>query len=182
MKRSTIVLALLLVVAALALHLSVSWQDFSTLAKNGYLYDDSFYAFQIARNIADGQGATFDGHTPTNGFQPLYVFALVPVYKWFGSDGITPIYAALTLLALLTVATAVMLMELNEATVCSTVVRSPEPTIVVLIGETGSSSEHDTLMIISNIQNRRFSLLNIHTSTQVFYGSPKDGCQPPIDY
>ncbi len=109
MKRSTIVLALLLVVAALALHLSVSWQDFSTLAKNGYLYDDSFYAFQIARNIADGRGATFDGTTPTNGFQPLYVFTLVPFYKWFAPDGIAPIYAALTLLALLTVVTAVFL-------------------------------------------------------------------------
>ena len=47
------------------MHLSVSWQDFSTLAKNGYLYDDSFYAFKIAQNIVAGNGATFDGTTPT---------------------------------------------------------------------------------------------------------------------
>jgi len=102
-------LTLLLVFAALVLHLSVSWQDFSTLAKNGYLYDDSFYAFQIARNVAEGRGVTFDGVTPTNGFQPLYVFLLVPAYKLLSPDRIAPIYFALTLLAMLTAATAVLL-------------------------------------------------------------------------
>jgi 4-amino-4-deoxy-L-arabinose transferase-like glycosyltransferase len=109
LKRSTLLLTALMVLAALALHLSVSWQDFPTLAKNGYLYDDSFYAFQIARNIAAGRGATFDGVTPTNGFQPLYVFLLVPAYKLLAPDRIAPIYYALTLLALLTVATALLL-------------------------------------------------------------------------
>jgi 4-amino-4-deoxy-L-arabinose transferase-like glycosyltransferase len=109
LKRSTILLASLLVVAALGLHLSVSWQDFATLAKNGYLYDDSFYAFQIARNVAEGRGVTFDGVTPTNGFQPLYVFSLVPFYWISGHDSVLPIYAALTILALLTVATSVLL-------------------------------------------------------------------------
>jgi hypothetical protein len=109
LKRSTVFLAMLLVLAALVLHLSVSWQDFSTLAKNGYLYDDSFYAFQIARNIAEGRGATFDGVTPTNGFQPLYVFLLVPAYKLLGPDRIAPIYFALTLLALMTAATSLLL-------------------------------------------------------------------------
>ena len=98
-----------MIFAALVMHLSVSWQDFSTLAKNGYLYDDSFYAFQISRNIAEGRGPTFDGVTPTNGFQPLYVYLLVPAYKLLGSDQIAPIYAALTLMALLTAATAVLL-------------------------------------------------------------------------
>jgi 4-amino-4-deoxy-L-arabinose transferase-like glycosyltransferase len=109
LKRSTVLLATLLVLAALALHLSVSWQDFSTLAKNGYLYDDSFYAFQIAHNIAAGHGPTFDGVTLTNGFQPLYVFMLVPAYKVLGPDRVLPIYYALTLLALMTVATALLL-------------------------------------------------------------------------
>jgi 4-amino-4-deoxy-L-arabinose transferase-like glycosyltransferase len=109
LKRPALVLTVLLVFAALVVHLSVSWQDFTTLAKNGYLYDDSFYAFQIARNIANGYGPTFDGVTPTNGFQPLYVFLLVPIYKVFGADRITPIYVALSLLALLTAATSALL-------------------------------------------------------------------------
>ncbi len=90
-------------------HSAVVWQDFDTLAKNGYLYDDSFYAFEIARHIANGDGATFDGINPTNGFQPLYVGLLVLVYAAAGSDPITPIYIALTLLALFTAATAYLL-------------------------------------------------------------------------
>ena len=56
-RRNTLVVCVLLVIVAF--HMAVAWQDFSTLARNGYLYDDSFYAFQIARNIADGNGMTF---------------------------------------------------------------------------------------------------------------------------
>ena len=85
-----------LFVVVLLFHLSVLWQDFATLAKNGYLYDDSFYAFKIAQNIASGHGATFDGVHPTNGFQPLYVFLLVPLFWLFGSNLVAPIYAAKT--------------------------------------------------------------------------------------
>jgi len=94
---------------ALALHLFVAWQGFATLARNGFLYDDSFYAFQIARNIANGVGATFDGTTLTNGFQPLYVFMLVPIFAVFGSEPTLPVHLALTLLALFTVATSILL-------------------------------------------------------------------------
>lgn len=98
--------ALALLAVILAFHLAVAWQDFGTLARNGFLYDDSFYAFQIARNIADGRGMTFDGDHPTTGFQPLYVFLLVPVFLASGGDPVMPIYVALTILALCTTATA----------------------------------------------------------------------------
>ena len=82
MNKTSAALIWLLVVAAVV-HLGVISQDFATLAKNGYLYDDSFYAFQIARNIAGGHGPTFDGVNLTNGFQPLYVAMLVPVFVLF---------------------------------------------------------------------------------------------------
>ncbi len=95
--------------AAAAVHLAVALQDFATLARNGFLYDDSFYAFQIARNIAHGVGATFDGIHATNGFQPLYVAALVPLYWIAGQDATLPVHLALVLSALLTVATAFLL-------------------------------------------------------------------------
>jgi len=100
---------LILLIAAVGLHLAVVAQDFATLARNGYLYDDSFYAFQIARSIAQGQGPTFDGTHLTNGFQPLYVFVLVPVFAIAGSNPIAPIYAALVLLALCAAATALLI-------------------------------------------------------------------------
>lgn len=87
-------------------------QDFGTLARNGFLYDDSFYAFQIARNIAHGEGATFDGIHATNGFQPLYVGVLVPLYWIAGNSPTLPIHLALIISALLTVATAFLLYRL----------------------------------------------------------------------
>ncbi len=98
--------------AAAAVHLAIALQDFGTLARNGFLYDDSFYAFQIARNIAHGEGATFDGIHATNGFQPLYVGVLVPLY-WIAGDSPTlPIHLALIFSALITVATAFILYRL----------------------------------------------------------------------
>ncbi len=98
--------------AALVFHLAVVGQDFSVLAKNGFLYDDSFYAFKIAQNLAGGLGASFDGIHPTNGFQPLYVFMLVPFYWLYPSDLISPIYAALALSALFTALTTALLFKI----------------------------------------------------------------------
>jgi len=50
------------------------------LVRTVYFWDDEFYYFQIARNVAAGQGFTFDGVHETNGFQPLWLFLLVPVF------------------------------------------------------------------------------------------------------
>ncbi len=101
-----------LFISALVFHVAIVAQDFSVLARNGFLYDDSFYAFKIAQNIATGNGVSFDGVHPTNGFQPLYVFMIVPFYAVAGSNLIAPIYAALILSALLTAITAVLLFRI----------------------------------------------------------------------
>lgn len=106
-SRNTLVVCVLL--AIVAFHMAVAWQDFATLTRNGYLYDDSFYAFQIARNMAEGDGMTFDGIHPTTGFQPLYVFLLVPIYMIAGGDPALPIHIALSLLAVFTGMTAFLL-------------------------------------------------------------------------
>jgi len=44
------------------------------------LVDDGYYYLQIARNIASGNGFTFDGLNPTNGFHPLWQIMLVPIF------------------------------------------------------------------------------------------------------
>lgn len=95
--------------SSLIFHVIVGWQDIALLARNGFLCDDSFYAFQIAKNIAAGLGPTFDGVHPTTGFQPLYVFLLVPVFHFFGSSLIAPVKIALMLSALFTALTASVL-------------------------------------------------------------------------
>jgi hypothetical protein len=48
--------------------------------------DDAFYYFQIARNVSSGKGLTFDSVHPTNGFQPLWLFLLVAVFKFVSGD------------------------------------------------------------------------------------------------
>lgn len=39
-------------------------------------FDDAYYYLEIAKNIADGKGATFDGLHKTNGFHPLWLLIL----------------------------------------------------------------------------------------------------------
>ncbi|RJR29131.1 MAG: hypothetical protein C4574_03750 [Candidatus Latescibacterota bacterium] len=106
LKSKHAALAAVMLFAVLAFHLAVAWQDFGVLARNGFLYDDSFYAFKIAQNIAAGRGVTFDGAHSTSGFQPLYVFLLVPAYLVSGGDPVLPIHIALTMLAVFTCLTA----------------------------------------------------------------------------
>jgi hypothetical protein len=42
--------------------------------------DDASYYLTTARNIADGHGMTFDGVHATNGFHPLWLLMLVPLF------------------------------------------------------------------------------------------------------
>ena len=50
-------------------------------------YDDAFYYFQIARNLAEGKFSTFDGGiTRTNGYHPLWLFLVTPFYWVFDKE------------------------------------------------------------------------------------------------
>ncbi len=42
----------------------------------GYVADDAFYYLQIARHLAAGQGSTFDGLNPTNGYHPGWMLLM----------------------------------------------------------------------------------------------------------
>lgn len=94
-----------LIGAALAFRLWLSLTPLDQLV-GLCLSDDSFYYFQIARNIAGGQGATFDGVIPTNGFHPLYMMLLVPLYWIWPANPVMPVHIALFLLSLANVFTA----------------------------------------------------------------------------
>ena len=49
--------------------------------------DDSFYYFEIARNLAEGKFSTFDGGiTRTNGYHPLWLFLITPFYWIFDKE------------------------------------------------------------------------------------------------
>jgi hypothetical protein len=59
--------------------------------------DDAYLSLTIARNIAKGLGPLY-GFEHTNGFQPLYVFLMVPAFLIFPLDPFPPMRIALFLL------------------------------------------------------------------------------------
>src|SRR5262245_53677693 len=42
--------------------------------------DDGFYYFRIAQHLALGHGSTFDGIHVTNGYHPLWLLCLTPIF------------------------------------------------------------------------------------------------------
>lgn len=53
--------------------------------------DDSCYFFKIAQNVVLGKGLSFDGINPTNGFQPLWLYVLLPL-AWVMRDASPELY------------------------------------------------------------------------------------------
>jgi hypothetical protein len=104
-KRTSKILLAVVIVVGLLWRLWFSWRDFRLLVTFP-LVDDSFYALNIARNIALGNGMTHDGVNITNGFQPLFVFLSVPVYFLTQGDKLLSINIILTLNAILSCFTA----------------------------------------------------------------------------
>ena len=79
-------LALLTVVAIIALSgIRLCTGPEETLAF--LLYDDAYYYFGVARNLAGGHGSTFDGIHPTNGYHPLWCWLVVPVFALVDDPG-----------------------------------------------------------------------------------------------
>ncbi len=74
------------------------------------LTEDGFYELSVARSIAAGHGFTVDGHTPTNGVQPLICLLTAPIFAAAGDDTtlalrlVTMFQAALYVFAALAIA------------------------------------------------------------------------------
>ena len=83
-------------VTAVWLAIVIFWRD----APFALTFDDAFYYFGIARNVAHGHGSTFDGIDPTNGYHPLWMLMAVPVYA-AGLDGTTAVRVLLALQVLI---------------------------------------------------------------------------------
>src|SRR5262245_46485940 len=69
---------LVCVIVMIALGGPVLLQDEPALLTS--FHDDAFYYLQVARNLADGRGFTFDGIHRTNGFHPLWLLVVTPIY------------------------------------------------------------------------------------------------------
>ena len=78
-------------------------------------FDDAYYYFGIARNVAAGEGSTFDGLNMTNGYHPLWLMVAVPVYA-VGLDGMDAVRALLLVqVAIYTAALVVLARTIGRA-------------------------------------------------------------------
>jgi hypothetical protein len=97
-----VVLAIVVTVAA-----ALAWVWISPIGALAFrASDDAFYYFQVARNWTAGAGPTFDGIHPTNGFHPLWMLLLLPIYAGLGADPEIALRAVYTLIVLVGGATA----------------------------------------------------------------------------
>jgi hypothetical protein len=101
---------ILLLLCAGILRLVIAWAPLEWLLQY-VLSDDAFYYFTIAGNAAHGYGLTFDKLGETNGFHPLWMALLVPVYAAF-EDRTFAIHVILTISALVDVGSLCILNSL----------------------------------------------------------------------
>ncbi|MBT4209333.1 MAG: hypothetical protein HOE19_00210 [Candidatus Komeilibacteria bacterium] len=69
-----------LIILGLIIRLAMINMPNSWLLTN-ILSDDAFYYFKLAQNMAAGLGSTFDGWQETNGYHPLWLWLIVPIFK-----------------------------------------------------------------------------------------------------
>ena len=55
----------------------------SRLGLSAFAQDDAYYYFRVAQNISLGRGSTWDGINRTNGYHPLWLLMLIPLYFVF---------------------------------------------------------------------------------------------------
>ncbi|WP_171061588.1 hypothetical protein [Rhodococcus zopfii] len=80
----------------------------------GLFDDDAFYYFGIARNIAEGHGSTFNGLDTTNGYHPLWLLVLMPIFAV--TRGHAALVAVTLVSSLVFVASARLVDRLGTAT------------------------------------------------------------------
>jgi hypothetical protein len=77
-----------------------------------YSSDDGFLYFQVARNLAVGHGFTFDGINPTNGFHPLWLFLITPIFALAQFNLLLPLRLLIVFSALLSAGSAILLFRI----------------------------------------------------------------------
>ncbi|MBS3052187.1 MAG: glycosyltransferase family 39 protein [Candidatus Aenigmarchaeota archaeon] len=89
----------------------ILWQNIEILIQK-ILIDDAFIAFSIAKNIANKNLVSFDGVSITNGFQPLWVFIIAPLFKIIQNDSV--IHLVLTASAMLDTLTIFLMYRIGR--------------------------------------------------------------------
>ena len=74
-----------------------------------FFSDDAYYYFKVAQNIVLGLGSTFDGTNLSNGYHPLWMLALLPIYALTIDSPEASLRLVLSLQVLLACGTLVLL-------------------------------------------------------------------------
>jgi hypothetical protein len=110
--RENRILASLLLVGLVG-RLAIAWAPFEWLLRH-VICDDAFYYFTIARNVVQGHGFTFDRLAETNGFHPLWMVLILPLYALI-DDRVAAIHGVLTVSALIDTCSILLLYRLLRA-------------------------------------------------------------------
>ncbi len=102
----------LLAAVILGVHLYAAFSDAYNFPNSWFVRDDAYYYFKVAQNITEGLGSSFDGINLTNGYHPLWLLVCIPVFFFARFDVILPLRILLILIAVLNVATAILLYRL----------------------------------------------------------------------
>lgn len=89
--------AALALTAAFVFRIAVAWAPLEWLLRR-VLGDDPFYYFTIARHLGAGLGFSFDAVEPTNGFHPLWLLVITPIFGLV-RDPARAVHLALTVAA-----------------------------------------------------------------------------------
>jgi hypothetical protein len=100
LKRDRLILIAIAVVTVGRLGFILSAARIDLIARTT---DDSYYYYTVARNIVLGLGVTFDGMNPSNGFHPLWMLCVLPIYAVF-HDAVTALRAVLALVTVIAAA------------------------------------------------------------------------------
>ncbi len=76
--------------------------------------DDAYYYFTIARNLVSRGMLSTDGIMPTNGFHPLWLFLITPIFLFFKTHHWLCIHFTLTLTAIFDTAAAFLIYRCLE--------------------------------------------------------------------
>jgi hypothetical protein len=109
-KNSRQLLFGLLIIAAI-LRFWVSWQPVENLITKN-IPDDAFYYFVIARNVTNIGSVSLDGVGITNGFHPLWLVLLLPIFMWARVGAELPIHLTLSLASLIDIGSVFLLVRL----------------------------------------------------------------------
>lgn len=63
--------------------IGLAWLPY-TSSLTRFLYEDFFYYLQVARQALEGNGSTFDGEAPTNGYHPMWMLLSIAAYASAG--------------------------------------------------------------------------------------------------